>query len=65
MNLIALPAFTDNDIWMLHDGVDAIVVDPEDSAPVIEPLAKQQPALAGILVTPLFTALPSRRSERR
>jgi hydroxyacylglutathione hydrolase len=51
MNLIALPAFTDNCIWTLHDGVDAIVVDPEDSAPVIESLAKQRLVLAGILVT--------------
>jgi hydroxyacylglutathione hydrolase len=51
MNLIALPAFTDNYIWILHDGVDAIVVDPGDSAPVIESLAEQQLVLAGILVT--------------
>jgi len=51
MNLIALPAFTDNYIWILHGGANAIVVDPGDSAPVIESLTKQQLALAGILVT--------------
>jgi len=51
MNLIALPAFTDNYIWMLHDGVDAIVVDPGDSAPVIGALTSQRLTLAGILVT--------------
>jgi len=51
MNLIALPAFTDNYIWMLHDGVDAIVVDPGDSAPVIGALTSQELTLAGILVT--------------
>lgn len=51
MNLIALPAFTDNYIWMLHDGVSAIVVDPGDSAPVIDTLASQGLTLAGILVT--------------
>jgi len=28
MNLAALPAFTDNYIWMLHDGSNAIVVEP-------------------------------------
>jgi hypothetical protein len=34
MNLLALPAFTDNYIWMLHDGARAVVVDPGDAAPV-------------------------------
>ena len=34
MNLIALPAFADNYIWMLHDGVRAVVVGPGDAAPV-------------------------------
>ena len=51
MNLIALPAFTDNYIWMLHDGVDAVVVDPGDAAPVLEALASRRLSLAGILVT--------------
>ncbi|HJV96635.1 MAG TPA: hydroxyacylglutathione hydrolase [Albitalea sp.] len=51
MNLIALPAFTDNYIWMLHDGVNAIVVDPGDSPPVIDALASMRLTLAGILVT--------------
>ncbi|HJV63565.1 MAG TPA: hydroxyacylglutathione hydrolase [Albitalea sp.] len=51
MTLIALPAFADNYIWMLHDGVDAIVIDPGDSAPVLEALASQRLTLAGILVT--------------
>jgi hydroxyacylglutathione hydrolase len=51
MNLLALPAFNDNYIWLLHDGRDAIVVDPGDSAPVIAALAKMKLSLAGILVT--------------
>jgi len=34
MNLVALPAFTDNYIWMLHDGFDAVVVDPGDASPM-------------------------------
>ena len=34
MNLLALPAFADNYIWMLHDGVRAVVVDPGDAAPL-------------------------------
>lgn len=36
---------------MLHDGRDAIVVDPGDSAPVIAALAANGLVLAGILVT--------------
>jgi hydroxyacylglutathione hydrolase len=51
MNLIALPAFTDNYIWMLHDGRRALVVDPGESAPVIAALEAQQLVLAAILVT--------------
>lgn len=51
MNLIALPAFTDNYIWMLHDGHHAVVVDPGDSAPVIAALEADHLVLAAILVT--------------
>ncbi len=51
MNLIALPAFTDNYIWMLHDGTHAVVVDPGESAPVIAALDAAQLVLAAILVT--------------
>jgi len=51
MKLVALPAFTDNYIWMLHDGSNAIVVDPGDSTPLIDALASQKLTLAGILVT--------------
>lgn len=51
MNLIALPAFTDNYIWMLHDGSNAIVVDPGEAAPVLAALDARQLALSAILVT--------------
>lgn len=51
MTLIALPAFTDNYIWMLHDGRQALVVDPGDAAPVLAALDAGGLALAGILVT--------------
>ncbi|MET0207538.1 MAG: hydroxyacylglutathione hydrolase, partial [Burkholderiaceae bacterium] len=36
MNLVPLPAFTDNYIWMLHDGRTAIVVDPGQAKPVFD-----------------------------
>jgi hydroxyacylglutathione hydrolase len=51
MNLSALPAFADNYIWMLHDGTQAVVVDPGDAAPVLQALDTQGLRLAGILVT--------------
>ncbi len=51
MNLLALPAFADNYIWMLHDGARAVVVDPGDPAPVQAALDELHLELAGILVT--------------
>ena len=51
MNLLALPAFADNYIWMLHDGARAVVVDPGDSAPVVDALDRLKLSLVGILVT--------------
>jgi hydroxyacylglutathione hydrolase len=39
MSLIALPAFTDNYTWMFHDGSQAVVVDPVESAPVLTEFA--------------------------
>jgi hydroxyacylglutathione hydrolase len=51
MKLIALPAFADNYVWMLHDGARAVVVDPGDAAPVRAALDAQGLTLAGILVT--------------
>ena len=51
MNLIPLPAFNDNYIWMLHDGQRALVVDPGDSQVVFEALARLGVQLVAILVT--------------
>src|SRR5947208_6999974 len=51
MNLTALPAFTDNYIWMIDDGARAIVVDPGEPGPVAEALDAKRLELAAILVT--------------
>jgi len=51
MDLIALPAFADNLVWMLHDDVDAIVVDPGAASPVKNALRERGLRLAAILVT--------------
>ena len=51
MDLIALPAFDDNYFWLLHDGQQALVVDPGDAAPVRAALDQRGLQLASILVT--------------
>lgn len=51
MDLLALPAFTDNYIWMLHNGREALVVDPGDAAPVKQALTDAGLTLSAILVT--------------
>jgi hydroxyacylglutathione hydrolase len=51
MNLIPLPAFQDNYLWLLHDGQRALVVDPGDADPVRNFLAGRGLQLEAILVT--------------
>lgn len=51
MTLNPLPAFNDNYIWLLHDGHDALVVDPGDPQPVLQALKDQDLQLRGILIT--------------
>jgi len=51
MKLIALPAFSDNYLWLWQQDQRAVVVDPGDAAPVLQALAKDGLKLAAILVT--------------
>ncbi|MFV0681431.1 hydroxyacylglutathione hydrolase [Ottowia sp.] len=51
MKLIALPAFEDNYVWLLHNGQQALVVDPGDAAPVEQALSGLGLKLLSILVT--------------
>ncbi len=51
MKLIPLPAFSDNYIWMLHDGHRAVVVDPGDAQPVFDAIRSLGVELDAILVT--------------
>lgn len=51
MKLIPLPAFQDNDLWFVHDGRRALVVDPGDARPVIAALQSERLKLDAILVT--------------
>jgi hydroxyacylglutathione hydrolase len=50
-NIIAIPAFNDNYIWLLRHGGRAVVVDPGVAAPVVEYLAAHRLTLAAILLT--------------
>ena len=51
MNLLALPAFSDNYLWLLHDARQAIVVDPGQAEPVLQALKERGLQLQAILVT--------------
>ncbi len=51
MQIIPLPAFRDNYIWLLRQDRLAVVVDPGDAAPVRRYLTEQGLSLAAILVT--------------
>lgn len=49
--VLPIPAFTDNYLWLIHDGRDAVVVDPGDAAPVEAVLRHSGLSLRAILVT--------------
>lgn len=49
--IIRIPAFKDNYIWLLRKGASAVVVDPGDARPVLDTLAREGLTLSAILVT--------------
>ncbi|MDB5778499.1 MAG: Hydroxyacylglutathione hydrolase [Polaromonas sp.] len=51
MYLIPVSAFSDNYLWLLHDGRRALVVDPGDAEPVMRVLEASRLRLESILVT--------------
>lgn len=51
MDILALPAFADNYIWLFHDGCHAAVVDPGDAVPVRAALAELRLRLSAVLIT--------------
>ena len=51
MKLLPIPAFEDNYLWMLHDGAQALVVDPGAAEPVEQDLQDMGLVLKAILVT--------------
>ena len=51
LTVLAIPAFKDNYLWLIHDGVNAAVVDPGDARPVLDALTENKLALTAILLT--------------
>lgn len=51
MQILPLPAFKDNYIWVIREGNRAAVVDPGDEVPVLAYLAQEKLTLTAILVT--------------
>ncbi|TFW07630.1 hydroxyacylglutathione hydrolase [Oxalobacteraceae bacterium OM1] len=51
LTVLAVPAFQDNYLWLIHDGRHAAVVDPGDASPIVAALEAHQLSLAAILLT--------------
>ncbi len=51
LSVLAVPAFKDNYLWLVHDGVNAAAVDPGDSGPILAALAAHKLTLTSILLT--------------
>jgi hydroxyacylglutathione hydrolase len=51
IQVVPIPAFKDNYLWLIHNGTHAAVVDPGDAAPVMDYLTQHNLQLAAILVT--------------
>jgi hydroxyacylglutathione hydrolase len=51
LNVLTVPAFNDNYLWLIHDGVHAAVVDPGDATPILAALQANHLSLTAILTT--------------
>lgn len=51
LSVLAVPAFKDNYLWLVHDGVNAAAVDPGDAAPILAALTEHHLTLTAILLT--------------
>jgi hydroxyacylglutathione hydrolase len=49
--VLAVPAFRDNYLWLIHDGVHAAAVDPGDGGPILDALDAHTLSLTAILLT--------------
>ena len=51
LQIIPIPAFKDNYIWLIHNHQQAVIVDPGDAIPVLQTLQRLQLDLTTILIT--------------
>lgn len=51
LKVLAVPAFSDNYLWLIHDGIHAAVVDPGDATPILAALEAHRLSLVAILLT--------------
>lgn len=51
LSILTLPAFDDNYLWLIHNGYDAMVVDPGDAAVIVQALEQHHLQLRAILLT--------------
>lgn len=51
LSVLAVPAFKDNYLWLVHDHIHAIVIDPGDAAPILAALDAHKLSLVAILLT--------------
>ncbi len=51
LSVLTVPAFKDNYLWLIHDGVHAVAVDPGDGKVILDALAAHRLTLSGILLT--------------
>ena len=51
LNVLTVPAFSDNYLWLIHDGSKAVAVDPGDAGPIMAALEAHKLSLTAILLT--------------
>ena len=51
LSVLTVPAFKDNYLWLIHDGIHAAVVDPGDGQPILDALRENGLTLTAILLT--------------
>lgn len=51
LSVLTIPAFNDNYLWLIHDGIHAAAVDPGDAKPILAALRQHGLKLTAILLT--------------
>jgi hydroxyacylglutathione hydrolase len=51
VSVLTVPAFSDNYLWLIHDGRYAVAVDPGDAGPIMAALDAHKLSLTAILLT--------------